>query len=244
MNTSTNESSSLEYVPQHIAVIMDGNGRWAQRRLLPRTAGHKKGVDAVRELIEQSAKLGVRYLTVFAFSSENWSRPEEEVSSLMELFAMALAREATKLHANDVKLSFIGERSRFSARLQQQMAEVEELTANNQRLAVHVAVNYGGRWDIAQAARKAVDAGEALTEQALHSHMSLSHLPEPELLIRTGGERRISNFLLWQCAYSELYFTDVLWPDFDAQVLRIALEWFAQRERRFGRTSEQVRAAA
>lgn len=223
---------------------MDGNGRWAKRRLLPRTAGHKKGVDSVKLLIEQAAQAGVSHLTLFAFSSENWARPEDEVSSLMELFAMALSREATKLHTNDIKLSFIGERSRFSARLQQQMQEVELLTGSNQRMSVHVAVNYGGRWDIAQAARKVMAAGLEMTEQNLHNHMSLAHLPEPELMIRTGGESRISNFLLWQCAYTEFYFTEVLWPDFDEQEFQNALAWFRQIERRFGRTSDQVLAAA
>lgn len=244
MKTSATTQNAWEYMPRHIAVIMDGNGRWAKQRLLPRTAGHKKGVDAARTLITRVGELGISHLTLFAFSSENWARPADEVSSLMELFTLSLTREATKLHANDVKLSFVGDRARFGARLQQQMHEVEALTAHNKRLSLQVAVNYGGRWDIAQAARKAQEAGLAVTEESIHQHMSLAGLPEPELLIRTGGECRLSNFLLWQCAYSELYFSEVLWPDFDERELDTALEWFSQRERRFGRTSEQVRAAA
>lgn len=233
-----------QILPRHVAIIMDGNGRWAKRRLLPRTAGHKKGVDAVRDLIGLASSMGIAHLTVFAFSSENWSRPDDEVSSLMELFTLALSREAQKLHENQIRLRFMGERSRFNEKLRAQMAEVEQLTAQNHRMSVQVAVNYGGRWDIVQAAQKAAEVasaeGKPITEQSLAQHLSLADLPDPDLLIRTGGESRISNFLLWQSAYAELYFTPVLWPDFDEAAFKAAIDWFLSRERRFGKTSEQI----
>jgi undecaprenyl diphosphate synthase len=232
-------------IPKHIAVIMDGNGRWAKRRLLPRTAGHKRGVDAVRTLVEAVRARGIGYLTLFAFSSENWRRPHEEVSTLMELFAAAITREAEQLLSNGVRLRFIGDRSRFGERLQASMSEVEQLTAGNDGLHLTVAVNYGGRWDILQAAQRAAATDDGLaSEQDFARHLSLAFAPELDLLIRSGGEHRISNFLLWQCAYAELFFTETLWPDFCAQDLDEALEAFAQRERRFGQVSEQLAKAA
>ena len=227
--------------PQHVAIIMDGNGRWAKKRLMPRVAGHKWGVDALRDIVEACRERGVGFLTVFAFSSENWRRPTDEVSGLMQLFAHALAREAPKLRDNGVRLRFIGDRIKFSPELRESMEASEALTAANSALQLNVAMNYGGRWDVLQAAAKAVAAGVALdSEQALDPYLSLAFAPEPDLLIRTGGEHRISNFLLWQLAYSELVFTDTLWPDFDAAALDAAFADFAQRERRFGKTSEQL----
>ena len=238
-------------LPRHVAIIMDGNGRWAQERGLPRFAGHKAGVEAVRAVVEQCVKLEIRVLTLFAFSSENWKRPAKEVSLLMDLFMMALNREVKRLRRNNVRLRIIGDRLAFSEKLQQRIAEAEAETAANDGLQLMIAANYGGRWDIAQAAREVarrVKAGdmepEGVDEHTLGEHISLAGFPEPDLFIRTGGEQRISNFLLWQLAYTELYFTDVLWPDFDADAYGRALDDFSRRQRRFGRTGEQVAATA
>jgi undecaprenyl diphosphate synthase len=229
-------------IPHHIAIVMDGNGRWATRRFLPRVAGHKKGVDALRACVRHCGDVGVKVLTVFAFSSENWNRPPEEVSGLMDLLAAALTREVPKLQAEGVRIHFIGDRSRLSEKVRHGLTQAEAVTAGNQRLVLNVCFNYGGRWDIAQAAAKLAARGEAITEQNLDRAMALAHVPDPDLVIRTGGEMRISNFLLWQSAYSELYFTDKLWPEFDAAALDKAIADYAKRERRFGRTSEQVAA--
>jgi undecaprenyl diphosphate synthase len=234
-------------VPRHIAIIMDGNGRWAKRRLLPRVAGHRKGVEALRGVIRACAERGVSHLTVFAFSSENWRRPQEEVTLLMELFLRALENEVARLHENDIRFRVIGDLSCFAERIQTLIRDAEALTRNNGRLTFTVAANYGGRWDIVQAVKKLIDAGvaaEDVSEAALAQQLSMAEAPEPDLFIRTGGEQRISNFLLWQLAYSELYFTDALWPDFDAAALDAAIASYRTRERRFGRTSEQVRAAS
>jgi undecaprenyl diphosphate synthase len=234
-------------LPRHIAVIMDGNGRWAQRRGLPRYAGHPVGVEAVRRIVEACVELGIQVLTLFAFSSENWQRPQKEVSLIMDLFIRALKKEARRLHRNGVKLRIIGDRTAFSDKLQRHIEEVESLTADNTALVLQVAANYGGRWDIAQAARQLAErvrAGELnpdqVDEAALAGTLSFPELPEPDLFIRTGGEKRLSNFLLWQCAYTELYFTDILWPDFDNAAFDQALSDYANRQRRFGRTGEQV----
>lgn len=227
-------------VPHHIAIVMDGNGRWAKRRLMPRIAGHRQGVESLRRCIRACVARGVRVLTVFAFSSENWSRPADEVGGLMELLGKALAREVPELRQAGVRLHFVGHRAALSASLQQALAQAEGDTAHNDRLVLNVCLNYGGRWDIAQAAAQVAARGQALTEDALGAALALAHVPDPDLLIRTGGEQRISNFLLWQCAYSELFFSDRLWPDFDEAALDEALAAYAQRERRFGKTSEQV----
>jgi undecaprenyl diphosphate synthase len=229
-----------------VAVIMDGNGRWAKRRHLPRFAGHKRGVEAVRAVVRACAERGVQYLTLFAFSSENWRRPAEEVALLMQLFHGALTNEVEKLHRNGIRLRVIGNLERFDARMRGMIAEAERLTAGNERLTLTVAANYGGRWDILQAlgrlAREHPEAvrGAAIEEERLAPYLSMSYAPEPDLFIRTGGEQRVSNFLLWQLAYTELYFTDTLWPDFDAAALDTAIASYAERERRFGRTSEQL----
>ncbi|MHB1214807.1 MAG: polyprenyl diphosphate synthase [Thiobacillus sp.] len=223
---------------------MDGNGRWAKRRLMPRVAGHRKGVEALRGVIRACAERGVSHLTVFAFSSENWRRPQEEVTLLMELFMRALENEVARLHENGIRFHVIGDLSGFSARIQALIRDAEALTRNNTRLTFTVAANYGGRWDIVQAVKKLVAAGlagDAINEAALAQQLSMADMPEPDLFIRTGGEQRISNFLLWQLAYTELYFTDALWPDFDAAALDAAIASYRARERRFGRTSEQVR---
>jgi undecaprenyl diphosphate synthase len=228
---------------------MDGNGRWARQRHLPRFAGHRAGLQAVRKTIRACAEHGVEVLTLFAFSSENWRRPKEEVGLLMNLFLSALDKEVSKLHENNIRLRIIGDVSAFSAEIQQRIEEAEALTKNNTALQLNIAANYGGRWDIAQACRclaKAVQAGdltpEAIDPEAIQQHLSLASLPEPDLFIRSGGEQRISNFLLWQLAYTELYFTDLLWPDFDKKAFAEALDSFASRQRRFGRTGEQVEA--
>jgi len=228
-------------VPHHIAIVMDGNGRWATGRYLPRVAGHKKGVDALRACVRHCGERGVKVLTVFAFSSENWSRPAEEVSGLMDLLAMALGREVPQLRSEGVRIHFIGDRSALSDKVRAGLAQAEAATAANQRLVFNVCFNYGGRWDIAQAAARLAARGEPITERSLDAEMALAHVPDPDLLIRTGGEKRISNFLLWQAAYSELYFTDKLWPDFDGAELDAAIADYAGRERRYGRTSEQLR---
>lgn len=235
--------------PRHVAIIMDGNNRWARKRFMPGVAGHKAGVDAVRAVIEVCAEEGVEVLTLFAFSSENWSRPEDEVGALMELFLRALRREVRKLSENGIRLRLIGDRSRFSAELQRAMADAEALTADGQRMTLVIAANYGGKWDMAQAARGlALDAAagrldaSAITEDDFQDRLSTAEWPLPDLCIRTGGERRISNFLLWQLAYAELYFSDLYWPDFKHEAMRKALADFASRQRRFGKTSEQVAA--
>ena len=247
MSTRTKQATPAGTdVPRHIAIIMDGNGRWAKRRLMPRVAGHRKGVEALRGVIRACAERGVSHLTVFAFSSENWRRPQEEVTLLMELFLRALENEVARLHENDIRFRVIGELSGFSERIQALIRDAEALTRNNSRLTFTVAANYGGRWDIVQAVKKLMASGVApaeVDEAALVQHMSMADMPEPDLFIRTGGEQRISNFLLWQLAYTELYFTETLWPDFDAAALDAAIVSFRARERRFGRTSEQVRAA-
>jgi undecaprenyl diphosphate synthase len=227
-------------VPHHIAIVMDGNGRWATKRYLPRVAGHKRGVDALRACVRHCGERGVRVLTVFAFSSENWNRPPEEVSGLMELLAVALSREVPQLNAEGVRIHFIGNRAALSEKVRAGLLQAEAATAANQRLIFNICFNYGGRWDIAQAAAGLAAKGEAITEASLDRAMALAHVPDPDLLIRTGGEQRISNFLLWQAAYSELYFSDKLWPDFDAAALDEAIADYAGRERRFGMTSEQL----
>ena len=227
-------------IPHHVAIVMDGNGRWATRRFLPRVAGHKKGVDALRACVRHCGEIGVKVLTVFAFSSENWNRPPEEVSGLMDLLVMALGREVPQLQAEGVCIRFVGDRSALSEKVRGGLAAAEKATAGNTKLVFNVCFNYGGRWDIAQAAAQLAARGEPITEQALDRAMALAHVPDPDLLIRTGGEKRISNFLLWQAAYTELYFTDRLWPEFDEAALDEAIADYAGRERRFGRTSEQV----
>jgi undecaprenyl diphosphate synthase len=230
-------------VPRHIAIIMDGNGRWAKKRLMPRVAGHAQGVERVRDIVQACMERGVEYLTLFAFSSENWRRPQDEVNRLMELFVMALEREVVKLHRHGVRLKVVGDLGRFDARLRQLIAQGEATTAGNERLTLTVCANYGGRWDILNAVntwRKAHPHAQELSEEALAGYLSMAYAPEPDLFIRTGGEQRISNFLLWQLAYTELYFTDTLWPDFDAKALDAAIASYGKRERRFGRTSEQL----
>ena len=234
-------------IPQHVAIIMDGNGRWAQKKGSPRIIGHKAGVETVREVIQICAEKGIKVLTLFAFSSENWRRPKKEVSLLMALFLAALQREVKKLHKNDVQLRIVGDISAFDNKIQANIKKAEELTKNNKTLVLNIAANYGGQWDITEAAKslaKQVESGELKAEEItadLISHnLSMSDLPVPDLFIRTGGEKRISNFLIWQLAYSELYFTDTLWPDFDRQAFEIALTSFAGRQRRFGHTGEQV----
>lgn len=234
-------------IPNHIAVIMDGNGRWARKRFLPRIAGHKRGVETVRDVVKQCAKMDVKFLTLFAFSSENWRRPDDEVSFLMGLFMDALKREVVKLHDNNIRLILIGDRSRFNADLIAQMEASEALTANNTGLTLTIAANYGGRWDVLQATNRMVSilpekAGQ-YTEDDISPYLSMHYATEPDLFIRTGGEKRVSNFLLWQLAYTELYFTDALWPDFDAKAFNAAIQSYQQRERRFGRTSEQLTVA-
>ncbi len=229
-------------VPHHVAIVMDGNGRWATKRFLPRIAGHKQGVDALRACVQACADRGIAILTVFAFSSENWNRPAEEVSGLMDLLAGALAREVPKLQESGVRLYFAGDRQQLSAKVQMALSQAELETASNERMILNVCFNYGGRWDIAQAAQKLANSGQEITEMSLDRAMSLAHVPDPDLLIRTGGESRISNFLLWQAAYSELYFSDKLWPDFDGAALDGAIAFFSGRERRFGQTSAQLKS--
>lgn len=229
-------------VPHHIAVVMDGNGRWANRRFLPRVAGHKQGVDALHECVKACAERGVKVLTVFAFSSENWERPADEVSGLMELLAKALAREVAQLSKDGIQIHFIGERDSLSDSLKRGFEQAENATAHNLKLIFNICFNYGGRWDIAQAASKLIAKGLSITPASLNSEMSLAHVSDPDLVIRTGGEQRLSNFLLWQAAYSELYFSDKLWPDFDAAALDEAIDEFNRRERRFGKTSEQIQS--
>ncbi len=240
-------TSPVSKIPRHVAIIMDGNGRWARARHLPRVAGHRVGLEAVRKTIKACVSHGVEVLTLFAFSSENWRRPKEEVGLLMNLFMTALDSEVKKLHKNGVRLRIIGDVAGFGPELQQRIHAAEELTQGNTTLSLNIAANYGGRWDITEACRRLAEevaAGtlqcEAISEELLRSHLSLSELPEPDLFIRTGGEQRISNFLLWQLAYTELYFTELLWPAFDQKAFVEALDSFAGRQRRFGRTGEQV----
>jgi undecaprenyl diphosphate synthase len=236
-------------VPRHVAIIMDGNGRWAKRRHLPRFAGHQRGLEAVRGAVKCCVDRGIEYLTLFAFSSENWRRPAEEVALLMELFTGALTKEVVKMHRNGVRLRVIGDLARFDSRIQALIAEAERMTAGNTRLTLTIAANYGGRWDVLQALsrlakEKPALAANGIAESDLAPYLSMSYAPEPDLFIRTGGEHRISNFLLWQLAYTELYFTDSLWPDFGGELLDEAIVWYRGRERRFGQTSEQVAAGA
>jgi undecaprenyl diphosphate synthase len=248
-SSSTRDIPDQRDVPRHVAIIMDGNGRWAKQRMLPRVAGHKRGVEAVRAVVRASIERGVGYLTLFAFSSENWRRPADEVSILMELFLRALEVEVAKLHDNAIRLKVVGDTTRFDPRIRALIASGEALTAGNARLTLTICANYGGRWDIAQAARayyrrhpEALADGAPLDPDALAPYLALAHAPEPDLFIRTGGEQRVSNFLLWQLAYAELWFTDRLWPDFDAAALDEAIASYRTRERRFGRTSEQLAA--
>ncbi|MDO5086945.1 MAG: polyprenyl diphosphate synthase [Comamonadaceae bacterium] len=233
---------SADTAPRHVAIVMDGNGRWAKRRLLPRVAGHRQGVESLRRCIRAAAARGVQVLTVFAFSSENWRRPAEEVSGLMDLLANALSREVPTLQEAGVRLHFVGERNGLSERVRAGLAQAEKATEGGVRLVLNVCFNYGGRWDMAQAAARVAASGQPVTEQAIASALALAHVPDPDLLIRTGGEQRLSNFLLWQAAYSELFFSDHLWPDFDEAALDEALAAYARRERRFGQTSAQVSA--
>jgi undecaprenyl diphosphate synthase len=235
-------------VPRHIAIIMDGNGRWARRRRLPRVAGHRRGVETVRSLIRSCIEVGVEYLTLFAFSSENWRRPPDEVSFLMQLFIRALENEVSKLHENSIRLRVVGDLTSFEPRLVTLIQEAEQLTAGNTRLTLTIAANYGGRWDIMQAVNRMLkdhpERSGGFNERHLAPYLAMSYAPEPDLFIRTGGEQRVSNFCLWQLAYSEFYFTDVLWPDFDAEAFGAALVSYRERERRFGRTSEQLKQPA
>lgn len=246
-NDDLTASDSKLNNPRHIAIIMDGNGRWAQKRFMPRAVGHQAGVKAVRKIVEYCATHNVEVLTLFAFSSENWRRPEAEVSLLMALFMATLQREINKLDRNSIRLRFIGDRSAFSEKLQQKMAEGEAQTKNNKALTLVIAANYGGHWDMCQAflqVQKKMATGELKTEdindQLINQYLSTAGLPDPDLFIRTGGEQRVSNFMLWQLAYAELYFTATLWPDFDQNSLEDAIKSFRSRQRRFGHTGEQV----
>ena len=285
MTSSTLSIPDAPKVPRHVAIIMDGNGRWATKRYLPRVAGHKRGVEAVREAVRACMERGIEYLTLFAFSSENWRRPEEEISVLMQLFVMVLEQEVAKLHANGVRLRVVGDLSRFDARLIELIDRAHHKTAGNGKLTLTICANYGGRWDIMQATQAmlaarpdllrtmvqrqgstnpsapastsagnstregvavdaAVDGASLFVEADFTPYLSMAYAPEPDLFIRTGGEQRISNFLVWQLAYTELWFTETFWPDFDGRTLDEAIASYQQRERRFGRTSEQVREAA
>ena len=245
--SSTRDIPRVNVVPRHIAIIMDGNGRWAKQRNLPRAAGHKRGVEMVREVVKACVARGVEYLTLFAFSSENWRRPAEEVSMLKQLFIMALEREAEKLHRNGIRLRVVGDIAPFGTKIIDLVARAEQLTQANKSMTLSIAANYGGRWDLLQAMQRLVESKPeqrgAFTEEQLASCLAMAYAPEPDLFIRTGGEQRISNFLLWQLAYSEFYFTDTLWPDFGSAALDQAIASYQQRERRFGRTSEQLEAA-
>lgn len=248
MATPAVHKNSSDKVPEHIAIIMDGNGRWAQMRGKSRVVGHKNGVQSVRAVVSHARTIGVKALTLFAFSSENWQRPQKEVAVLMELFMLVLTREVKRLHKNGIRFNVIGDVSRFSTKLQQQIIAGQQLTRQNDGMVLSIAANYGGRWDITQAAKKLAQkvqdnelAIDDISEQVLDSQTSLAGLPELDLLIRTGGDYRISNFLLWQAAYAELYFTDELWPDFDEVALAKAVAVFAQRERRYGQTGEQLK---
>ena len=232
-------------VPQHVAIIMDGNRRWATKRSLPRALGHASGARRVRQIVEACSARGVRYLTLFAFSTENWQRPADEVTSLMGLLVHYLQKEVSDMHASGVRLKVVGDLSRFDQRLQNLMASAQALTAHNSKITLTIAANYGGRWDMMQAVQAWQAANPALTvaamdEAALRPHLSMAYAPDPDLLMRTGGESRVSNFLLWQMAYTELFFTDTLWPDFTPQVLDEALQWYRSRDRRFGASSALV----
>jgi undecaprenyl diphosphate synthase len=242
MSSSTQEIPQTGDVPRHVAIIMDGNGRWARKRRLPRIAGHRKGADAVRSAVRACAERGIEYLTLFAFSSENWRRPAEEVALLMKLFRRALTNEVAELHGNGVRLKVVGELGRFDAKLRELISRAEALTAQNRGLTLTIAANYGGRWDILQAMNRLLQAAPngPIDEASLAPYLAMGYAPEPDLFIRTGGEQRISNFLLWQLAYTELYFTETLWPDFDGAALDAAIVSYRARERRFGRTSEQL----
>jgi undecaprenyl diphosphate synthase len=246
--SSTRDVPSSRPTPRHVAIVMDGNGRWAKQRFLPRVAGHKRGVETVREITRACAEQGIGYLTLFAFSSENWRRPAEEVSVLRQLLLLALEQEVEKLHSSGVCLKVIGDLAPFGERIVELAQHAEQRTARNGKLTLTIAANYGGRWDLLQAMTRLVrttpipEAG--FTEEQLAPYLALNYAPEPDLFIRTGGEQRISNFLLWQLAYTELYFTSTLWPDFDTRQLQLALAWYGERERRFGRTSEQLADAA
>jgi undecaprenyl diphosphate synthase len=238
-------------LPRHVAIIMDGNGRWAKKRFLPRIAGHKAGVESVRQAVKSCAEKGIEVLSLFAFSSENWKRPEQEVSFLMGLFLSALEREVKKLHKENIQLRIVGDISQLNSKLQEQIVSAQNLTANNTGMRLVIAANYGGRWDINQAVQKVaadVEKGQLrssdISPELIQSKLSMADLPDPDLFIRTSGEQRISNFMLWQLAYTELYFTDVFWPDFDAKELDKALEYFANRERRFGFISEQLKVTS
>ncbi len=246
-SSATCEIPETNMLPQHVAIIMDGNGRWAKERFLPRVAGHKRGVETVRTAIKTCIERGVNYLTLFAFSSENWRRPEEEISFLMQLFITVLEQEVIKLHENGIRFKVIGDLSKFEPKIIEFIRNGEAMTAANTRLTLTIAANYGGRWDIMQATRKMLAQYPKLNgnfgEKDLAQYFAMSYAPEPDLFIRTGGEQRISNFLLWQLAYTELYFTDTLWPDFSASTLDLAIQSYQQRERRFGRTSEQLQTS-
>ena len=242
-SSSTTSIPDAAKSPRHIAIIMDGNGSRTKKRFMPRVAGHKRGVDAVREMVSTCIDLGVEYLTLFAFSSEDWRRPADEVSFLMQLFLKAMEREVVKLHENNIRLKIVGRRDRFEPQIVELIEQSERKTAANKGLTLTIAADYGGRWDILQAGNTLLAQNPLLgeiTEDMLAAHLAMSYAPEPDLFIRTGGEQRISNFLLWQLAYTELYFTETLWPDFDAAMLKRAIDSFHQRERRFGRTSEQL----
>jgi undecaprenyl diphosphate synthase len=250
MNKEVDAVPQSAKCPRHVAIIMDGNGRWASRRRLPRFAGHRAGVETVKGVVRACGEKSIEVLTLFAFSSENWRRPQEEVGLLMGLFMTALEQQVRKLHEHNIRLRIIGDRSAFSRTLQERIEAAESLTGGNSGLNLVIAANYGGRWDMTQAARtiaSRVQAGELLPEQVspelVQSLLSLNDLPEPDLFIRTGGEKRVSNFLLWHLAYTELYFTDTLWPDFDRQAFEGALASFETRQRRFGRTGEQIATA-
>ncbi|NCX40737.1 MAG: isoprenyl transferase [Burkholderiaceae bacterium] len=243
--SSTLAVPAVGSIPKHVAIIMDGNGRWATKRFMPRVAGHSEGLEAVRKVVEECVKQNVEYLTLFAFSSENWRRPPEEVGFLMKLFLKSLRKEVTRLAENNIRLKMIGDLSRFGTAITDMVEFSEEKTKDCNRLTLTIAANYGGRWDILQAMQKAFAQNPQLdpasiSEEWLTPYLSMAYAPEPDLFIRTGGEQRVSNFLLWQLAYTELYFTDILWPDFDAAELQKAFLWYAQRERRFGRTSAQL----
>jgi len=244
--SSTRSIPEIARVPRHIAIIMDGNGRWAKKRFMPRIMGHQRGVESLRETVKACRDLGVEYLTVFAFSSENWRRPVDEVSFLMALFLKVLEREVANFHKNNIRFKIIGDRSRFDERLRKVMLDAEMLTGANTGLTLTVAANYGGRWDMMNAVHSLLQEHPGLastfTEDDLQPYLSMSDAPEPDLFIRTGGEKRISNFMLWQLAYTELHFTDTLWPAFGRKELELAIASYQQRERRFGRTSEQLSA--
>ncbi|NBV71265.1 MAG: di-trans,poly-cis-decaprenylcistransferase [Burkholderiaceae bacterium] len=243
--SSTLAVPAVGAIPRHVAIIMDGNGRWATKRFMPRVAGHSEGLEAVRKIVEECVRQNVQYLTLFAFSSENWRRPPEEVGFLTKLFLKSLRKEVARLAENNIRLKMIGDLSRFGSAITEMVEFSEDKTKDCKRLTLTIAANYGGRWDILQAMQKALITNPHLqatdlTESLLLPHLSMAYAPEPDLFIRTGGEQRVSNFLLWQLAYTELYFTDALWPDFDAAQLQAAFAWYAQRERRFGRTSAQL----